>query len=248
MYKIFLADDEVWAVMGLKKLIERSGTKFQVVGEAANGVTALEETERLRPDLLLADIRMPGLDGIGLLRKIREKNLDTRVVLVSGYAEFSYAQEAVRLGAFDYLLKPVEEEELRRVLKKVEGELEGTKGEESREEEEASVSALDQMLEEIQKHFAENISLSELAEACHLSPARLSSLLKKRLGLTFSEYLASKRIQYAKELMKNENLSTAAIAEMAGYMDYFYFTKVFKKIVGLPPGKYRNQLSGENKN
>lgn len=242
MYTVFLADDEIWVSMGLKKMIGRSGTAFQVIGEASDGVTAFEEIRRLRPDLLLADIRMPGLNGIELLKKIRENGLDTRVILVSGYAEFSYAQEAVRLGASDYLLKPVEEEELRNVLKKTEEELGGKDGAEG------SVpgsppTVLDRVIREIQERYTENITLSGLAEKYHLSPARLSGLLKNRLGLTFSEYLSAKRIQHAKELMRDESLSTAAIAEMCGYNDYFYFTKVFKKVAGMSPGKYRTKLS-----
>ena len=241
MYTIFLADDEIWVSMGLKKMIGRSGAAFQVIGEASDGVTAFDEIRRLRPDLLLADIRMPGLNGIELLKKIRENGLDTRVVLVSGYAEFSYAQEAVRLGASDYLLKPVEEEELRNVLRKIDEELGGAGADGG--DAELPPTVLDRVIREIQERYTENISLSGLAEKYHLSPARLSGLLKNRLGLTFSEYLSAKRIQYAKELMRDESLSTAAIAEMCGYNDYFYFTKVFKKVAGMSPGKYRAKLA-----
>ena len=71
MYKIFLADDEIWVIMGLKKLIEKIGAPFQVVGEASNGVMALEEIEKKKPDVLITDIRMPGMDGLELMKEIR---------------------------------------------------------------------------------------------------------------------------------------------------------------------------------
>lgn len=120
MYKIFLADDEIWVIMGLKKLIEKTGAPFRVVGEANNGIVALEEIEEKKPDVLITDIRMPGMDGLQLMQMIQEKNLETRVVLVSGYAEFNYAQQAMRMGAVDYLLKPVETEALAEVMERLE--------------------------------------------------------------------------------------------------------------------------------
>ena len=94
MYRVFLADDEMWILFGLKKLIEKSGLPFQVIGEATNGVTTLEELEIKKPDVLFSDIRMPGLDGLALLEKMQEKDLKTEVVFVSGYAEFEYARRA----------------------------------------------------------------------------------------------------------------------------------------------------------
>lgn len=119
MYRVFLADDEMWILFGLKKLIEKSGLPFQVIGEATNGVTTLEELEIKKPDVLFSDIRMPGLDGLALLEKMQEKDLKTEVVFVSGYAEFEYARRALQMDAFDYLLKPVEQEALDDILRRL---------------------------------------------------------------------------------------------------------------------------------
>lgn len=243
MYKIFLADDEIWVIMGLKKLIEKTGAPFRVVGEANNGIVALEEIEEKKPDVLITDIRMPGMDGLQLMQKIQEKNLDTRVVLVSGYAEFNYAQQAMRMGAVDYLLKPVEEEALAEVLERLETMLnkDGKKTEEQTEEK-LNPSVLESIIEEIRRNYKDNITLTELAERYNISAGHLSSLLKEELGMPFSEYITSKRIQRAKELLDDESLSVDAIAREVGYKDYFYFTKVFKKAVGISPSKYRKNL------
>ena len=116
MYRIYLADDETWVVIGLKKQIEKSGLPFQVIGEANNGVAAMEEILEKKPDILITDIRMPGLNGLQLLEKLREKGIAVKVIFISGYAEFEYAQSALRMGSFDYLLKPVEQEKLNQVL------------------------------------------------------------------------------------------------------------------------------------
>lgn len=247
MYKIFLADDEIWVIMGLKKLIEKVGAPFQVVGEASNGVMALEEIEKKKPDVLITDIRMPGMDGLELMKEIRKKKLDTKVVLVSGYAEFDYAQKAIRMGAVDYLLKPVEAETFAKVLENLEKMLDecGGKQEEQPEEQPEEIlnpSALENIVEEIQARYNENITLTGFSEKHNISVGHLSNLLKERLGMSFSEYITAKRVQKAKELLADERLSVEKVANEVGYKDYFYFTKVFKKAVGISPSKYRKNL------
>ena len=228
MYRIYLADDETWVVIGLKKQIEKSGLPFQVIGEANNGVAAMEEILEKKPDILITDIRMPGLNGLQLLEKLREKGIAVKVIFISGYAEFEYAQSALRMGSFDYLLKPVERER---------GE-----EEETAPEEPINSSMMNQIIREIQERYTENITLSGLAEAHGISTGYLSSQLKAELGLSFSEYITSKRIQKAKELLADESLSVESIAEQTGYNDYFYFIKVFKKNTGISPSKYRKNL------
>ncbi|MCB6415340.1 response regulator [Faecalimonas umbilicata] len=243
MYKIFLADDEIWVIMGLKKLIEKIGAPFQVVGEASNGVMALEEIEKKKPDVLITDIRMPGMDGLELMKEIRKKKLDTKVVLVSGYAEFDYAQKAIRMGAVDYLLKPVEAETFAKVLENLEKMLDERGGKQEEQPEEIlNPSALENIVEEIQARYNENITLTGFSEKHNISAGHLSNLLKERLGMSFSEYITAKRVQKAKELLADERLSVEKVANEVGYKDYFYFTKVFKKAVGISPSKYRKNL------
>ena len=245
MYKVFLADDEIWIVMGLKKLIEKSGEPFQVIGEANNGILALEEIQRLRPDVVISDIRMPGMDGLQLLEELNRIECDVKVVFASGYAEFEYAQKAIQMGAVDYLLKPIEPEQLQKVLVKLKEMFGETKDREDAETEAVETSVIQCIVEEIQKNYTENITLTGLSEKYSISTGHLSTLLKEQLGLSFSEYLASKRIQKAKELLVDEKLSVDAIAAMVGYGDYFYFTKVFKKTAGMSPSKYRSEVLGK---
>lgn len=246
MFRIYLADDEMWVMIGLKKLIEKSELPFRVIGEANNGVLALEEIKEKKPDLLITDIRMPGLSGLELLERIGKEKLETKVIFISGYAEFEYAQAAVRMGAFDYLLKPVEEEQLDAVLGRFQTELERAGRFEAADDEEESGSVnrsvLSQIIEEIQKHYTENITLSGMSEKYGISVGHLSSLLKAELGISFTEYITSKRIQKARELLADFNLSIDEIAERVGYNDYFYFIKVFKKHMGISPSKYRKNL------
>ena len=242
MQKVFIVDDEMWIIIGLKKLIEKSNLPFQVIGEANNGVSALEEIEEKKPDIVFTDIRMPGYDGLELIRRIKEKNLDMKVVFISGYADFEYARTAIRLGAFDYLLKPIEQDKLNEVLQALlasTGETQESLGD---EQEEVNPTVVKQIIAEMKQNYTTNITLTYLSKKYGISISYLSSLIKEELQLSFSEYIASKRVRKAKELLADEKLSIEEIAEQVGYSDYFYFTKVFKKVAGISPSKYRKNV------
>lgn len=242
MINVYIADDEVWIILGLKKLLEKLNMDVYVVGTANNGLTAKEEIGMFKPDVVFTDIRMPGLTGLELLQEIPEVSPESRVVLISGYAEFAYAKEAVKHHAFDYLLKPIKEEELKRVMESL---LE-KRGEIPEKEEEESSPTYDKMIDnvvsEIREHYMEDISLTSLATKYNVSMGRLSEMIKERLQVNFSDYIASLRIQRAKELLRDDSVSIQEIAEIVGYNDYFYFTKVFKKVEGISPSKYRKEI------
>ena len=238
MITVYIADDEMWGTLGLKKILERSGYELQVVGTADNGLTAKEDIERLRPDVVFADIRMPGLSGLELLEVIPEVSPDSKVVIITGFAEFSYAQTAVQLHAFDLLLKPIKELELERVLKNVMAQ----SAEKTEEEQTESNRMIDSVIADIRNSYTDDISLTALAAKYNLSTGRLSTLIKESLSMTFSDYIVSLRMQKARELLRDESKSIEQIAELVGYNDYFYFTKVFKKSQGISPSKYRKSL------
>lgn len=119
MYSVVIADDEQASRKGLVSFVRRCDLPLEVVAEAQNGREALEAVQTHRPDMLLSDIRMPFVDGIGLVESIREAGLSTKVLLVSGYSDVDYLKSAVRLGAIDYLLKPVQPAELIAALRRM---------------------------------------------------------------------------------------------------------------------------------
>ncbi|MEE3399214.1 MAG: response regulator [Eubacterium sp.] len=245
MVNVYIADDEVWIILGLKKLLEKLDIDAYVVGTANNGLMAKEEIERFKPDVVFADIRMPGLSGLELLQEIPKVSPDSKVVIISGYAEFSYAQEAVQHHAFDYLLKPIKEEDLSRVMTSLLSEMD--EGEASGEMEDgerppAYDRMIDNVISEIREHYMEDISLTSLSAKYNISMGHLSKMIKESLSVNFSDYIASLRIQRAKELLRDDRLSIQEIAEIVGYNDYFYFTKVFKRVEGISPSKYRKSM------
>lgn len=117
VYKVLLVDDEAWILEGLKAMIDWEGEGFCICATASNGLEAESLVREQQPDFILADIRMPGCDGLALLGRLRQAGCNALYAIISGYAEFSYAQECIKLGACGYLLKPVEEEELLSLLR-----------------------------------------------------------------------------------------------------------------------------------
>lgn len=250
MYHVFLADDEPWALLTLKNMIEWSDYGFAVSGEAEDGEQALTRINRMNPDLIISDIRMPGMDGLTLLQTIRENGLSSEVLLVSGYTDFEYARKALQYGCSGYLVKPVEEKELIEYLEKIKQRLdekkmegEGKTGEDNQKEGyQSEKQQVQTMVNYIQDHFAEALTLQVLSGEFKMSESYISSLIKKRTGKGFSEHLMEIRIRKAQEYLRMTNDSIEKIAERVGYPDYFYFTKVYKKATGISPTAYRRQL------
>ncbi len=108
MYQVILVDDEVWSLIGFKKIIEECTDNFEVIYETTDSVDALEKICEKRPDVVFTDVRMPEISGIELIHKVKERGINTEFVVISGFAEFSYVQQAMQEGAVDYQLKPID--------------------------------------------------------------------------------------------------------------------------------------------
>ena len=238
MYKVFIVDDDVRVKSALREIIVKKELPFKIIGQSSNGEIVLEEIEKKKPDILFTEVSMPGYNGLELLKYTGEKESDMKVVFISQCTEFEYVRSAFLMGAFDYILKPIEMNTLHIVLERV--------LDKDRiitvhnENEEMNVFVIEQIIQEIKQSYTENITLTNLSEKYGISISHLSSLLKEQLGLPFSQYITCKRIEKAKELLVYERLSIGEIAELVGYNDYFYFSKVFKKNTGISPSKYRS--------
>ncbi|GAE33564.1 response regulator transcription factor [Halalkalibacter akibai] len=128
MFRTVLVDDEVFVRQGLKSLIDWEECGFEVVAEAANGEDALKIIKDIKPDLVITDIRMPVLNGLELIEQTKEKlKVNSKFIIVSGYNDFSYAQKAVRWGVIDFVLKPIDQEDLQATLLKLRDKLEAEK-------------------------------------------------------------------------------------------------------------------------
>lgn len=127
MYRTIVVDDEQSAKRSLRKIIEMEQLPFDVVSEADNGREALVQVQELAPDLVITDIRMPVMDGLALCSRIREQDLQLEIVMISGFSQFEYAQQAIRYGVADFLLKPIDSDQVAGTLKRIGEKLDARK-------------------------------------------------------------------------------------------------------------------------
>ncbi len=240
--RVLLVDDEVMIREGFKQLFDWQAHDCEVVGEAGDGMEALTQIDTLRPDIVIMDINIPIMNGLKVIQLSRIKHPNTAFVIVSGYDDFSYCREALRLQITDYILKPVNYEEFGTCIDNLKISLFERRVSSAAEPEKQEERAITGITRYLQEHLAEEISLSVLAEQFHLNPQYISQLFKSEIGVNFLVYLTNIRMEKAKKLLLSTALSIAEVAEQSGYGDYRVFTKVFKKSEGITPSQYRRDF------
>ena len=232
MYSVLIADDNAAIRAGLCVLIDWNALGFDTPVTAPNGVEALEILQSDRISLLIADVRMPLMDGIELLKRVCELGLKTRCIILSAYRDFEYAQMAMEYRAIRYLVKPINEERLVETLNTVRAELDA-------ESESASADSFDQLIEYIGLHLREKLSLKELSAIFHYNPAYLGRLFLRRTGVNFNAYLNRCRLDKAERLLRQTHIAVHAVAEESGFPDGNRLAVAFKQKFGLSPLAYR---------
>ena len=237
---VLLVDDEIMIREGFRRLFDWEAHGCQVVGEAADGMEALSKIDALRPDIVIMDINIPIMNGLKVIQTARMTHPNMAFVIVSGYDDFAYCQQALRMQITDYLLKPVDYEEFGACIDNLKiGLYRQRTNAQPEQQEERTITALTRYLQE---HLAEEISLSVLAEQFHLSAQYISQLFKGEIGVNFLAYLTNIRMEQAKKLLLSTDLPIADVAEQSGYGDYRVFTKVFRKNEGITPTQYRRDF------
>ncbi len=238
--RVLLVDDEIMIREGFKRLFDWEAHDCEVVGEAADGMEALSGIDTLCPDIVIMDINIPIMNGLKVIQLSRIKHPEIAFVIVSGYDDFSYCREALRLKITDYILKPVNYEEFGSCIDNLKIALfQNRSAGQTASQDERPIRSITRYLQE---HLSEEISLSVLAEEFHLNAQYISQLFKSEIGVGFLAYLTSIRMEQAKKLLLSTDLSIAEVSERSGYGDYRVFTKVFKKSEGITPSQYRRDF------
>ncbi len=255
MYTVIIAEDEPIHRRGLSAMVSRIRPEW-VVLQATNGVQALELVRARRIDVLISDIRMPGMDGIELLENINRCDNPPLTVFVSGYDLFEYARKAVGLRAYDYLLKPVDEEKITALAERLEKELDmngprehsaqAKTGNPDVTEEAGNRQDLD-VFEScrtfIEGHLGDSdMNLQVLAVRYFFSPSYFSSWFKNHMGENFNHYVTRIRMRKAAELLLEGHRVYEAAAAV-GFGDVKYFVRVFRRTHHVTPGNYRKTRS-----
>lgn len=241
MYKVIIIDDEPWTIVDIEQTFALDDMGFEIIDSFRTPQKALPAIVAKKPDLVITDIRMPGMTGLELMQKVRQQHISCEFIVVSGYSDFSYAKEAIAYGVAGYCLKPLNPDETALCLKRVRESL----------DKRGAVPGLpnyidnnfEKILNYMNTHFSEKITLKSLAAEFDMNPNYCCSLFSKYLDKTFSQHLTELRINEAQSLLRNSSYSLEQVASLVGYSDYFYFSKVFKKQCTYSPKEYRKLFS-----
>ena len=245
MYRVVLIDDERIIVEGLRQVVPWAEHGCEVVGAAGDAAEGALLIRRLRPHILFTDIRMPGQDGLTMLAGLRSEFPDMQVAVLTGYRDFAYAQQAIRLGVVRFLLKPSRMDEITEALQVMVARLDKLAppaDPPAGQPPPAGSFIVNQALAYIEQHYAEKLTLQSVADRCYVSQWHLSKLLNRYAGKNFYDVLNAVRIRRAKELLADPRLKIGQISEMVGYADTAHFARTFKRLEGVSANEFRNQL------
>ena len=239
MYKVIIADDEPLVLFKLKNIFNWSKYDFELVGEAANSEELIKLINEKNPDAVFTDINMPNMSGIELIKTMRENKCKAVFIIISGYADFKYAQEAINQGVFSYLLKPVSSENANDLMENLKSFLDEKRGVfKALEIDSAKDLCFKKMIDYINDHYLEKLYLADLAQDFDINMTYCCHLFKKNFDCTFSKYILKLRVTKAADLIINSDMSITDISEYLGY-DYYHFNKVFKSHFSLTPKQYK---------
>lgn len=264
MYKVVIIDDEPVIVEGLSRSIKWEKYNCEVVATAGSGLEGLSLFQKVRPDIVFSDIRMPQMDGLTMIAAVKSQHPNMEISILTGFQDFEYARQAIRLGVTRFLIKPSRMDELQEAVEAMVKNLQakGIYGNEEErenisvempdkeldasEESEASAEAgsflVNNALKYMEEHYREKLKLQDVADQVYVSQWHLSKLLNRYKGQSFSDLLNNIRIEKAKELLKDPSLRIGDIADMVGFLDMAHFSRVFKRQTGLSANEYRNSL------
>lgn len=240
MHRVLLVDDEPLIRAHTRALLQWNTLDCEIVGEASDGLEGIQCISRLRPDVVITDVVMPGTGGLEMIDAVREQgNASCRFIVLSGYSEFDYARHALRSGVVDYLLKPVTAADLRDAIISILAE--GQPAEKNYEKHYGAVIA--KVIRCIDEHYADlDFSLGWVcANELFMNETYVGRLFQKRTGMKFTTWVTQKRLNEARRLLENgSDMPIGEIAGQIGFITSKYFIEVFRKHMGMSPGQYRS--------
>lgn len=240
--KLLIVDDEPMVGTFIKTIIRNEGLPVEKLWEANNGVDAVDLAKKYEPDLIILDIRIPEIDGITAAEKILASNRRAKIIIISAYAEFSYARAAFRAGVADYLVKPVRANEIAKIINATASTLPDAIPEEPHKKD----GLVCQVQDYVQSHLDKKIYLEELAKHVFLSPYHLSRLFKQLTGHSLADYIQNERLNRAESLLFSTDKPITEIAMESGFGDAAYFATCFKRKTGIAPTQYRKQQKNKS--
>lgn len=254
-FKMVIVDDEIATREALCNYFPWSELGFEVVNQFDNGKQALDFIKHNPLHVVFSDIRMPVMTGIELAKELFELKLQTKIIFLSGYADFEFAKQALIYGVKDYILKPAQYRELYEVFTRIKTELESfdagshpqipsqdakeIKGYNYDEEVIAIIKCY------IEKHYWD-ANLSEASSLVCMNPSYLSNYFKQKTGQNFTDYLQTVRMQKSLEQLKDIHKKVYEVSDNVGFSNPKNFTRSFKQYFGVTPMEFRKGTEDGN--
>lgn len=244
--KLCIIDDEPWALRDIMTIVNWASYGFSDIQGFENAVSALNYIRTNNPEVVITDVRMPGMTGLELINICHKEGLEPVFAVISAYAEFEYARQAVECGATSYILKPIKPQTVKELAVKLVSEAEKKK---KQKDVTSNVlqdhTPIGQIIEYVDHHYTDQLTLEGLADTYGFSLSHLSRTFKKKAGVSFVEYVTKLRIDYASTLLRETEMSMMQISQACGFQDYFHFSKVFRRKTSLSPSEFRKGIKNE---
>ena len=248
MYTLLIVDDEPAVLEGISRILDWKALGFGRVRTARSCYEVISHVVDWKPDVCLVDVRIGDEFGYELINHLNSMGILSNYVMMSGYDEFDYACEALRCGALDYLLKPVDKDKLRKrmeqiIVEKLHGTLPEQKGENQDPVLGRPYEELSPLIRKIvmmtAMEYGQHVSLKSMADRFRMNATYLGQIFIRETGMKFSEYLMAYRMQVAKERILNTDEKISAIAAGVGYSNLNYFYQHFHGYYQRTPSEIR---------
>ena len=244
-YRYIVVEDEQLICQNIIQKIETLNSKLEFCGSAEDGEKALSLIAQQNPHIVFTDIKMPVMDGLMLAKELYFAYPQIKIVVISGYNDFEFAKGAIKYGASDFLIKPLDITELRECVLRILGTLNTSDNLPTIDSPISPILNKNELANYveafIQDNFQKNISLGEISLTLGYSPDYISKVFKKEKNITPIKFITKLRIDTAKQLLRTTDYDILTISQLIGYTDQFYFSRIFKRQTGSHPSDYRKQ-------
>lgn len=239
--KVVIVDDEIWILKGIEKTFDFEEYGFEVLLATTKPNEAVDFILQNDVDVVFVDVKMPIMTGIELINRVKDGGKNPCFVIISGYDNYDYMREAIKNKVFDYCLKPIVRSDAEEVLKRLRSHFDEIKVPEISESTTTTIDNKNflKLIDYINEHYKDKLMLKELANQFFFNPNYLCMLFNKYFGKTYSQYLLCIRLEKARELLKDKNMSTYDVAESVGFNNYSYFNKKYFQYWGETPANTR---------
>lgn len=257
MNVVLIVEDEMLEREFLTMVVRDGLQPEDILLTADSGVEAVRMAKQYRPNIIFMDLMIPDIDGLSAIQEIRKFLPQSCISILSAYSDFSYAQKAISLRVFEYLLKPVKPIAITEVLSKmlktvsvIEQEVSDEKAEVGKPEtnDHEHSHFIEEAIKYIGANFREKLTLETVATKVFVNPKYFSHVFKKEMGIPFTDYIIQLRIQYACRLLETTNYQAYRISLECGFSDPSYFNRVFCAKMNMTPQNYRKSVHALNQN